>query len=159
MAKLAKMAALGRRGGLLGGPARARSLGSRRRKAIATKAAVSRWAKPVLVMDRLPRGRGELLSLVANYGASVAKGRIVSGLERVVLQAVKASRRDMALARMVPVFLWRVRDDLDLVALVTRARKVKCAATLGYFLELAGHLGAFTGFDDAVRQLRIDARP
>jgi hypothetical protein len=35
--------ALGRRGGLKGGPARAKALSAKRRKAIAAKAAAARW--------------------------------------------------------------------------------------------------------------------
>lgn len=37
--------ALGRRGGLKGGPARARALSPARRKALASKAARARWGK------------------------------------------------------------------------------------------------------------------
>ena len=37
--------ALGRRGGLKGGPARARALSPARRKALASKAAKARWGK------------------------------------------------------------------------------------------------------------------
>jgi methenyltetrahydromethanopterin cyclohydrolase len=37
--------ALGRLGGLKGGPARAKKLSSKRRKEIATKAATTRWVK------------------------------------------------------------------------------------------------------------------
>lgn len=39
------MAEMGRRGGLKGGKARAETLSAARRKAIAKKAAVSRWSK------------------------------------------------------------------------------------------------------------------
>jgi len=38
-------AALGRKGGLKGGPARAKALSSKRRSEIAKKAAAARWAK------------------------------------------------------------------------------------------------------------------
>jgi hypothetical protein len=41
----AVMAALGRRGGPKGGPARAKALSPARRKAIAKKAAAARWAR------------------------------------------------------------------------------------------------------------------
>ena len=41
----AAAAALGRRGGLRGGPARAKALSAARRKAIAKKAASARWRK------------------------------------------------------------------------------------------------------------------
>lgn len=41
----AAAAALGRKGGLKGGPARAKALSSKKRSAIAKKAAAARWAK------------------------------------------------------------------------------------------------------------------
>ena len=41
----AAAAALGRRGGLRGGPARARALSSAKRRAIAKKAAAARWSR------------------------------------------------------------------------------------------------------------------
>lgn len=41
----AAAAALGRRGGLKGGPARAKALSAAKRKAIARKAASARWSK------------------------------------------------------------------------------------------------------------------
>jgi len=43
------MAALGRRGGPKGGPARARALSPRKRRAIAKKAAAARWGKRKLL--------------------------------------------------------------------------------------------------------------
>jgi hypothetical protein len=42
----AAAAALGRRGGLRGGPARAAKLSAAKRRAIAKKAAAARWRKP-----------------------------------------------------------------------------------------------------------------
>src|SRR5438552_3873112 len=41
----AAAAALGRRGGIKGGPARARALSAKRRKAIAKAAAIARWSQ------------------------------------------------------------------------------------------------------------------
>lgn len=41
----AAAAALGRRGGLKGGPARARALSARRRREIARKASFARWGR------------------------------------------------------------------------------------------------------------------
>src|SRR6185436_14021997 len=64
-----RMAALGRRGGLLGGPARARALTPMRRATIARNAARSRWSRPVLSED----GRLDLAALVAHGGSSVAR--------------------------------------------------------------------------------------
>src|SRR6266849_2609438 len=109
MAQSRKMRALGRRGVLAGGRARARALTPSRRIAIARQAAQSRWTMPVLVIDRRPRDHAELVAFVAHYGADVARSKVTCSLEDVALRAVLASRRDPVLARMVPVFFWRVR--------------------------------------------------
>jgi hypothetical protein len=83
MATARKMAALGRRGGLRGGVARARSLTAARRAAIASQAARVRWSKPALVIDRSPTDHGELLSFIAHYGSRVAKGPGIHDLEAI----------------------------------------------------------------------------
>jgi hypothetical protein len=153
------MAILGRRGGLRGGAARARSLSPARKAAIAREAARVRWSKPALVIDRAPRGHGELLSFVAHYGSRVAKGTARPDLEAIALRAVVASRRDPALARMLPVFLWRVRDRLDLEKLTVAAKKRKSAPALGYFLEVTSKLGRWRGADQALATLRREAHP
>lgn len=153
------MKALGRRGGLVGGRARARALSRARRVAIAREAARSRWSQPALVIDRSPRDHGELLSFVAHYGSTVARTTTRCSVENVVVRALEAGRRDPALARMLPVLLWRARGTLDMRKLLARARKRGLAPALGYFLELTARLGSWRGFDAAVRQLRVHARP
>jgi hypothetical protein len=153
------MSALGRHGGLRGGLARARALPRSQRVAIARQAARARWNKPLLVIDRCPRDHDELVAFVAHYGTRVARATARCSLENVALQALQASRRDPALARMLPVFLWRVRRKLDLEKLAARAARAGAAAALGYFLELTGQLGSGAGFDDAVATLRAHARP
>jgi hypothetical protein len=159
MAKSRKMAALGRRGGLSGGIARARSLSPARRAAIASQAARVRWSKPALVLDRDPIGHGELLSFVAHYGSRVARTTTSHDLERIALRAVSASRRDPAMARMLPVFLWRVRDKLNLRKLTAGAKKRKSAAAVGYLLEVTSRLGTWKGIEVALAKLRTHARP
>jgi hypothetical protein len=153
------MAILGRRGGLRGGVARAKSLSPARRAVIARQAARARWSKPALVIDRSPRGHGELLTFVAHYGSRVARGTTSHDLEAITLRAVLASRRDPALTRMLPVFLWRVRDRLDLEKLTAAARKRKIAPALGYFLEVTSKLGGWRGADAALAKLRREVRP
>jgi hypothetical protein len=153
------MAVLGRRGGLRGGVARAKSLSSARRAAIASQAARVRWSRPTLVIDRSPKGHGELLSFVAHYGSRVAKGTTNQDLEAITLRAVAASRRDPALARMLPVFLWRVRHRLDLHKLTVGAKKRKTAPALGYFLEVTSKLGGWRGAERALVKLRRAAQP
>jgi hypothetical protein len=113
-----------------------------------------------LVLHRRPRNHAELLSFVAHYGAHVATSTTKCSLEDVALRAVRASRRDTALARMMPVFLWRVRERLDLRKLTTAALLKGHAAPLGYFLELASKLGGpLTTFDSALPALRAHAHP
>src|SRR5262249_14660030 len=123
MAKSRRMTRLGRRGGMRGGAARARALSAQERAKIARTAARARWSRPALVIDRAPRDHGELSALVAHYGARVARGIPGSNLQDIVLRAVISSRRDPALARMLPVFLWRTRDVLDLDELIRKAHK------------------------------------
>lgn len=150
-----RMAELGRKGGLLGGPARARALPPKRRQEIARDAARTRWQRPVLFLDRAPRGHGELSAFVAHFGTRVAKGEPGCDLADVALRAVKSGRRDPALTRMLPVFLWRARNVLDLDVLVRRAQRQRQAPAVGYFLELAATLGGAPKLARAARRLRV----
>jgi hypothetical protein len=154
MAKSARMAVLGRRGGLVGGRARARALTPSRRRAIARDAARARWSKPVLEEDT----RLDLATLVAHVGASVARVAPPPDLEAQVVRAIEASHGDSALARMLPVFLWRMRQRLDLREVVRRARSQGEGAALGFFLETAGKLGRSRVFDEALVRLRSSVR-
>lgn len=154
------MAALGRQGGLRGGLARAKALTPAKKTAIARKAARMRWSRPALVIDAAsPRNHGELLSFVANYGARVARVKTHPNLVDVALRAVEASRRDPALARMLPVFLWRVRDQIDLAKLAADAKARKSAPALGYFLELTSKLRAWNAVKRTLATLRPHAHP
>ncbi len=154
------MAALGRRGGLRGGSARAQVLTATEKSAIASHAARTRWSQPVLVIDTdSPSDHGELLSFVANYGTRVARLKAHPDLVDVALRAVDASRRDPSLARMLPVFLWRVRDQIDLAKLAAGAKKRKSAPALGYFLELTSSLRTWHAVKGVVARLRPFAHP
>jgi hypothetical protein len=153
------MAALGRQGGLRGGLARAAALTSKEKTAIATKAARTRWNKRALVIDGSPRNHGELLSFVANYGARVAQHTAQPNLVDVTLRAIDASRGDPSMARMLPVFLWRVRDDIDLAKLAAEAKRRNSAAALGYFLELTSKLRPWAAVEATLAKLRPLARP
>lgn len=155
MTKSPQMAALGKKGGRVGGPARARALPPSRRSAIARSAARARWSRPVLSRS----GRLDLAALVAHAGSSVARVPLPRRLEAEVVRAVEMSRRDSALARMLPVFLWRVRDRLDQAALVRQAERKREGPALGFFLETASKLGASRVFDEALVGLRATARP
>jgi len=126
-----------------------------RRAAIARRAARARWARPVLSEDDWLG----LAPLVALGGSSVARAPLPRRLETQVVRAVKASRRDSAMARMLPVFLWRTRDRLDLAELVRQAEGKSEGPALGFFLETAARLGGSGVFDETLRRLRASARP
>jgi hypothetical protein len=153
-----RMARLGRRGGLGGGPARARALTSSRRREIAQQGAKARWEQPVLVFDRGPQDPKELSAFVGHFGTQVARGKPECDLGAVLLRALEASRRDPTLARMLPVFIWRLRAELDIPAVVSRAKRLGRASELGYFLELAGTLGRAATLSRAAKTLRPHAR-
>ncbi|HUG55227.1 MAG TPA: hypothetical protein VMR21_16590 [Vicinamibacteria bacterium] len=156
MAKARRMAELGRRGGRAGGPARARALAPARRKASARTAARARWSKPALAGE----GPLDLPAVVAHCGSrAAARLPPPARLEALVVRAVKASRADSSLARMLPVFLWRLRDRLDLGDLVRAAGQGPEAPALGFFLEAASRLGGSAIFEDAIARLRRRARP
>jgi hypothetical protein len=104
-----------------------------------------------------PHNHDDLLSFVAHFGARVTRAVATSNLENVALRAVAASRRDPALARMLPVFLWRVRDDLNLDELTTKAVRQGCAPVLGYYLEVATKAGSVPRFKKALSTLRRHA--
>jgi hypothetical protein len=55
---------------------------------------------------------------------------------------------------MLPVFLWRVRDSLDLEVLTAKALRKGCASTFGYFLDVTGKVGPTKTFSKAVSFLR-----
>lgn len=107
---------------------------------------------------RSPRSHEELHTFVANFGARCARATTSCQLENVVLRAVSASRKDPSLSRMLPVFLWRVRKDLDLDDLATKAVSKGRAQVLGYYLDLAGKVGSTTKFTKLVKALRPSVR-
>jgi hypothetical protein len=141
------MRARGRRGG----QARAAALGVRERSRIAREAARARWEPDVLVLDT-PRDREELQCFVAQYGNGYARSTCEDPIS-VLHRAVAASRDDACLARMLPVFIWRAREDFlrsDRVADLP----ARDACALGYFLELALRFGKVSGARVAIRRLR-----
>lgn len=149
---------LGRRGGLRGGPARARSLDARRRVEIAKDAAAVRWS-PVILMLRQPRDLGELHCFVAQYGNGYARAERCDP-SSVLLQAITACRNDAGLARMIPVFVYRARAELFGDPRRFRAVSPEEACVLGYFLELTCRLGNFAleALSDLLRSLRRKIR-
>lgn len=82
-------------------------------------------------------------------------------LERLAIRAVRASRRDSALARMLPVFFWRIRTCISIAELVREAQEQGAATATGFFLEMASQLGGSAVFDAALTALRpgVTSRP
>lgn len=134
------MRALGRRGGLRGGAARAKAIEPRRRSEISRDAAQARWKPEVLTLAQ-PRDLGELERFVAFYGNGVAKHGACDPAA-VLVRAISACRNNACLARMIPVFIWRARHEIlkDPKKLVEATNEDACA--LGYFMELADRFGA-----------------
>jgi hypothetical protein len=60
---------------------------------------------------------------------------------------------------MLPVFLWRVRDQIDLTKLVVQAKKRNCSAAVGYFLELTSKLRPWNAVKGPLAKLRVHAHP
>ena len=106
------------------------------------------------VLYRSLRSHEELHSFVASFGARCARAATRCRLENVVLRAVSASRGDPSLARMLPVFLWRVRKDLDLDDLASRAARGGQAQVLGYYLDVVDNVAPARFFSRTVRTLR-----
>lgn len=159
MSKKQDMVTLGRLGGLKGGKARARSLNPEQRSQISANAAKARWSKPFPQLDRSPRNLDELTALVAYYGSKVSRSVVTFNLEEVVLHAVLQSRFSPNLARMLPVFLWRLRNTLNQKSLLLRAREPSQRHALGYFLELTATLGSWSGYNDSINSLRKTVEP
>jgi hypothetical protein len=134
MPNVKHMRALGRRGGLRGGPARAKALDLNRRTEISRDAARVRWQPEVLVLAQ-PRDLGELECFVAQYGNGYAQHGPCDPAA-VLVRAIVASRNNACLARMIPVFIWRARGEIfeDPKKLVAVSALNACA--LGYLLEL-----------------------
>jgi len=103
---------------------------------------------------RSPRSHDELHSFVANFGALCARSTARCRLEDVVLRAVAASRRDPSLARLLPVFLYRVRADLDLDELAAGAARRRCTRPLGYYLDVADLVAPTRSFQETTEKLR-----
>ncbi len=156
MAGKKTMRALGRRGGLRGGPARAKKLGASRRSEIARDAAVVRWRPTVLVIDQ-PRDIEELRCFVAQYGNGHARADDCDPAG-VLLRAIVACRNDAGLARMIPVFVHRARAEIFAEPKRLLAVSPEDACALGYLLELTCRLGKFDAPRGLLRDLRRKSR-
>jgi len=152
---------LGRRGGLRGGPARAKKLDASRRVAIARAGAAARWKPTVLTLTR-PKNLAELHCFVAQYGNGRAHTENCDPVG-VLISAVAACRDDAGLARMIPVYLHRAHDEILADPKRLLAVSAEEARVLGYFLELTARLGDVAVPANLLRGLRrkfhANARP
>jgi hypothetical protein len=91
-------------------------------------------------------------------GAPLLVSRPATGpmpsLEQVVAEAVALSHRDAAVARVLPLVLWRHRNGLDHEELARQAALRNERQALGFFLELTGSLGGDPGLKARARRLR-----
>src|SRR4051794_37155472 len=110
--------ALGRLGGLKGGPlggrARAAALSPRERAEIARRAAAVRWGR-----TPKPPTVDQVRDWLADAGAPLVHSESTveqepRSLEELFLHAARVAPLDASLTRALPVFLWRNRSRLDL---------------------------------------------
>lgn len=91
-------------------------------------------------------------------GAPLLVSRPATGpappLEQVVTEALALSHRDAAVARVLPLVLWRHRDRLDHEELARLASLRNERQALGFFLELTGRLGGDLRLSARARPLR-----
>ena len=95
--------------------------------------------------------------------ASITLGgmpKVSKGIKEVEVAALLADSGEAtpSIARMLPVFLWRVRKDLDLGDLASEAVRLGHAQVLGYFLDVAGKISSTRTFQPVVRTLHRQAR-
>ena len=79
-------------------------------------------------------------------------------LEVVLAEGLVLARRDATVARVMPLLLWRRRDDVDVDRLTAEATRRDERQTLGFFLDLAGQLGRSPALKAAARRLRDGRR-
>ena len=95
-------------------------------------------------------------------GAPLAVSRPARGprppIEAVLAEGVALSHQDAAVARVLPLVLWRHRNTLDHAELVRQASLRNESQALGFFLELTGMLGNEHQLKERARPLRDGRR-
>lgn len=150
------MRALGRRGGLCGGPARAKKLAARQRSKIAHDAAKARW-KPTVITLGMPTNLDELRCFVAQYGNGRARAENCDPAG-VLIRAISACRDDAGLARMIPVYVHRACEEIFADPSRLLAVPAVEARVLGYLLELTARFSAVAIPSNLIRSLRRKIR-
>jgi hypothetical protein len=152
--------ALGRLGGLKGGPlggrARAAALSPRRRADIARRAAASRWGARAEHVPDLDEVRGWLADAGAplSHPDSPSTARKPGSIEELVLHAARVAEFDAHLTRALPVFLWRKRSRLDFPKLVRLTKAKGLSRVVGFFLDLTADLSDDAAFRTSAGELR-----
>jgi hypothetical protein len=115
----------------------------------------ARSASPPAEGDRV---RGWL----AAAGAPLLVSRPLRGsrppLEEVLADGLSLSHHDAAVARVMPVVLWKHRHEVDYGRLVRAATERDEGQALGFFLELTGRLGQDPRLASLSRRLRDHRR-
>jgi hypothetical protein len=75
-------------------------------------------------------------------------------LEELVVLGLRLAHEDSAVARALPVLLWRVRHQVDYATLAHLAARMRVKQTLGFYLDLAGDLGGDRALHTHARALR-----
>lgn len=115
-----------------------------------------------MILDGRPKDEPALVAFIAHHGSRAASetttGKPIPALEPIVVRALRSSRDNPALARMLPVFLWRVRRQLQPRPLAELAIRRGLGPALGYFVEVAASLGGTSTFEPLLARLRPLAR-
>lgn len=115
------------------------------------EAATSAQSPPAPDAEKVRRWLGAL-------GAPLLASRPARGpvpaVEEVLAEGVATSHQDAAVARVLPLVLWRHRNRLDHEELVRQASLRNESQALGFFLELAGTFGDDPGLKARARRLR-----
>jgi len=91
------------------------------------------------------------------YGSTTVDLADVPRPERVLAEALPLARREAAVARALPVALYRTRKRLDFDLLRRMARERGQGRTLGFFLDLSAELSGDRALALAARPLAAEA--
>jgi hypothetical protein len=92
------------------------------------------------------------------YGSTAVMAADVPRPERVLAEALPLARREAAVARALPVALYRTRKRLDFDLLRRMARERGQGRTLGFFLDLSAELSGDWALAREARPLAAEAR-
>jgi len=92
------------------------------------------------------------------YGSTAVEPADVPRPERVLAEALPLARREAAVARALPVALYRTRKRLDFDLLRRMARERGQGRALGFFLDLSAELSGDRALAREARPLAAEAR-